>query len=987
MPRIKVNVATRVARSPRIAAAIIALGMALLFPQPSGRARAEPADALLFRTNIFLNGDYVVRGVNLRTTGVGGFATGSISVTDVPENAAAVSALLYWQTVLTQNSNPVPSGAMFRGNDISTIARDLVPSGTSPCWSGGGGTGGSGGSHRTHTYLADVLRFLPVVNGKFQANGTHSVRLPDSGSGNAVPSTAGASLVVIYRDAAKPLTSIVVYDGSYSMDNATESMTQTIQGFYQASLTSPVAKLTHIVGDGSAGKSDRLRFGTPGSSTFEELNAFQGTSATAGASDPAWDNITRDVSDFVVPGASSAVTMVDHDSFTPFDCLSWGALVFSTTVQDTDHDGLVDAWESSGTSGSLSDPAGQLLPNLYAMGARPDHQDFFAEVGYTWSNGWDAATTGQVPTPGLHDHQPGPAVWKMIGDALKNAPTSNPDGTTGIRFHVDAGPTYQAVDGTVDATEYVMPAILARGGEKAEEKACIADTANPPRWTCQFPRFPGTVIWKFGLQAFMYSPVAANGQELTTAQEEACFGSGGCRTRFDAIRKDMFHYLLYAHATGEPKASCLNPNGTPNFDCAQTNEDFHVPTSRSGYGDEPGGDALITFGLWPNVSNFLIASTTAHEIGHNIWRGHRGGNPAAASEPLEANCNPNYLSVMNYFFQKGGVQGADGIPTIDFSREQLPSLNENNLRENVSLGSTRYRSAWYAPRAGVAQALATTAAKRHCDGSTLSAAEEADRLAGGGMVRIDAFSNVTPPIDWNGDLSPTAGPISQDVTFNGVINNANSDSSKLLVGSSDWPVIADLGLQQLGSRINSLGSLGLLVGGGGGLLVGGGGGLLVGGGGGVMFGGGAGLLVGGGGGLVFGGGGLLVGGGGGLLVGGGGGLELDLDGATSVGNPPHSFKAEVVPGRQPSVNLSWKPATVPNAGGVQSYQIYRVDGAGVTAASFAKRRLIAQPDGTTTTTVDNKVTGGSTYTWFATVHYGDGTVSGISNLATRTIPR
>src|SRR5262245_62885418 len=157
------------------------------------------------------------------------------------------------------------------------IAVDLAPSGTSPCWSGGGGTGGSGGAHRTHTFRADVFQFLPIdANGKVQANGAHVITLPDAGTGNEVPSSAGASLVVIYRDPTKPLTSIVIYDGSYSMDNSTGIMSQTIQGFYQAALTSPQAKLTHIVANGSSSKSDRLRFSTtPISSngTYTELNA------------------------------------------------------------------------------------------------------------------------------------------------------------------------------------------------------------------------------------------------------------------------------------------------------------------------------------------------------------------------------------------------------------------------------------------------------------------------------------------------------------------------------------------------------------------------------------------------------------------------------------------------------------------------------------------------------------------------------------------
>src|SRR5262249_58942519 len=99
---------------------------------------------------------------------------------------------------------------------------------------GEGGTEHAGGAPGPHTYGADVFRFLPIdANGKVQANGVHQVTLPDAGTGNQVPSSAGASLVVIYRDPAKPLTSIVIYDGSYSMNNSTQRMDQRIPRFYQ----------------------------------------------------------------------------------------------------------------------------------------------------------------------------------------------------------------------------------------------------------------------------------------------------------------------------------------------------------------------------------------------------------------------------------------------------------------------------------------------------------------------------------------------------------------------------------------------------------------------------------------------------------------------------------------------------------------------------------------------------------------------------------
>ena len=116
-------------------------------------------------------------------------------------------------------------------------------------------------------YRADVLRFfLPQLQPTGQnlriANGSHEVKLPDSGSGNQVPSTSGVSLVVIYRDPnpAAPMKSIVIYDGGHTMDESTEGMTQTIRGFYQASSTNPSAKMTHIVGDGQSNFLERVLF-------------------------------------------------------------------------------------------------------------------------------------------------------------------------------------------------------------------------------------------------------------------------------------------------------------------------------------------------------------------------------------------------------------------------------------------------------------------------------------------------------------------------------------------------------------------------------------------------------------------------------------------------------------------------------------------------------------------------------------------------------
>src|SRR5262249_617396 len=149
--------------------------------------------------NYFVTGDYVSAGVALANTGVGGFATGTITIdpASIPADAETVAAYLYWLTV-SSSGTPAPgaiNGARFDGNDIGNIAVLLKPAGDSPCWSGGGGTGSSNGSKKIWSYRADVLRFFPrrrpadrTQPVTVEVGGAHSVQLPDAGGSNKLPS-------------------------------------------------------------------------------------------------------------------------------------------------------------------------------------------------------------------------------------------------------------------------------------------------------------------------------------------------------------------------------------------------------------------------------------------------------------------------------------------------------------------------------------------------------------------------------------------------------------------------------------------------------------------------------------------------------------------------------------------------------------------------------------------------------------------------------
>ena len=230
--------------SVRSFAAALAFLLLIAAQTDRGFAASQP---LKFFKNYFVTGDYVVAGVGLWGRGVKGIASGTITISGVPADAEILSAFLYWQVVTSDGPESGTKGATFnkqllsvpgppaiptRGGSIALVADTL---GTSPCWSEGGGAGAAGGVKKTYTYRADVKRFLPVgPGGRHQVNRAHTIQIPDTGNANKTPKAVGASLIVIYRDpsASANLNAIVIYDGSYTLNNATRGMSQTIKGFY-----------------------------------------------------------------------------------------------------------------------------------------------------------------------------------------------------------------------------------------------------------------------------------------------------------------------------------------------------------------------------------------------------------------------------------------------------------------------------------------------------------------------------------------------------------------------------------------------------------------------------------------------------------------------------------------------------------------------------------------------------------------------------------
>jgi len=110
-----------------------------------------------------------------------------------------------------------------------------------------------------------------------------------------------------------------------------------------------------------------------------------------------------------------------------------------------------------------------------------------------------------------------------------------------------------------------------------------------------------------------------------------------------------------------------------------------VASTSSGCSELPGDDSAITLGGFGPADSTghkrgttdQQAGTVMHELGHTLGLRHGGGD--------NANCKPNYLSVMSY-----SRQFTDFITNrvLDYSRAQLSTLNESSLSETSGIGTS-----------------------------------------------------------------------------------------------------------------------------------------------------------------------------------------------------------------------------------------------------------------------------------------------------------
>jgi hypothetical protein len=401
---------------------LFAIVVAALLAQTPGRAQ-QTAASLPYARGFLLTGDYVVGDVDLREGThpiVNGFSTAAIPMRDVPDDADIVAAYLFWETTTLGGEawKTQAAGVRFRGFDIDVTSGMVVRGTSTP---GDGASCFGSGSVLMHMFMADVLRFLPIrldknnnPTGKRLVNdddliahsaGLHTVTLPVR-DGNSIPESPGATLVVVYNNpsASAPLKKVVIYQGNNRKPSLDLALTQTIQGFYGSAQTGRSAKLTHIVASGQP--NNNLKFGfTAGAPGSPETVIGDSPFTSGPASQRWWASPTYDVTPLMQPGTNSGAygetvsTRIFHSPPTGGDdCVASGAVIFSTSVQDGDNDGLPDALEDSASVLKDPPPADSTpLPNLKAMGAGSDAPDMFVEVNAMWARGADATATPPFP--------------------------------------------------------------------------------------------------------------------------------------------------------------------------------------------------------------------------------------------------------------------------------------------------------------------------------------------------------------------------------------------------------------------------------------------------------------------------------------------------------------------------------------------------------------------------------------------------------------
>jgi len=686
-------------------------GSAVRLLVSNGQGTPPAPNPLSLENNYFVTGDYASAGVTLRGLGIGGIATGTITIPSstanpgvsqgVPDGSDIIDGFLYWETL---ENTPTATGGngTFLGYPITgqQIGSDLDN------YTDGTFTG------TLRVYRADVNTYFPgETSGVRFASGSFTVSLPDSG-GTGFPLTEGASLVVIYRVLSPnfPLKSVVIYDGAAI---PTTSTTQNVQGFYDA-----------LGGT----------FGT-------------GESTTLFAAGGSWNNNSGTVT---TPAQSSQYNA-------PLNAGSaYAAVILSTPVANSDNDGILDSWKAGPTTGDFY--AAQ--PGYYDVksggwvplpGARQGEKDLFVQMDYMCGavlpNGaCDSSQENLFPSPDAQGNDPlamvtnafaadGVVLHLEVGNAVPEDTCSDSASPQLCQFPGEPG-----VIGWKNSLEFskLWPKNLTSCAEGGDCSPRFPYGQKDSYHYVLFGHSLAIPAWNSRYGSLASISVVNGVTTIVTTDRGA--GINECPGRITiagVLGSPTLNGVYNTTSCPDSKTMILATPGVPNW--SYPNNTLSEPvigltsgtvTSISGYSDLGGADSAVSLGLWETAPNQdmsrranVIAGTLFHEIGHTLGLSHGGlyyQTPGSYIPTFDVNCKPNYQSSMNYLFQLDGVGPAAAVA---YSNQTLETLNETSLASVASLldgtsnPATFSTSAWYTP---IPPSPTASAATMHCDGTPLT---------------------------------------------------------------------------------------------------------------------------------------------------------------------------------------------------------------------------------------------------------------------------
>lgn len=163
----------------------------------------------------------------------------------------------------------------------------------------------------------------------------------------------------------------------------------------------------------------------------DDDSTFDGTTPVLTAITPAELN---DDGEILVTFTIQDVGDSIYDSAVLIDNARWlfGPDCEAGIIPDADGDALPDDWETNGLD---VDGDGDIDLDLPALGADPQRKDIFLEIDWMF----EEETCVWLICWGGEDFSPRQVAIDQMVAAFANAPVPNPDGTTGITLHVDAG--------------------------------------------------------------------------------------------------------------------------------------------------------------------------------------------------------------------------------------------------------------------------------------------------------------------------------------------------------------------------------------------------------------------------------------------------------------------------------------------------------------------------------------------------------------------